>query len=776
MAKETLVAAIERHETLADSYGSVSDDRSEALDRYLGRPMGNEIEGRSQVVSRDVWDTVEWLKPQLAEVFCGGEQVVSFSPVGPEDVQAAQQESEYIDHVITEKNNWFEVFTNWQHDALLQKNGYVMAYWDEREDRSVEEYEGLTGDELALLAQDPQVQIVEGEEDEDQPGTFEVKVERVKHEGCAKLVNIAPERVLVSHNSRGLNLQDPDLDFCEYLEYKTISQLRDEGFKVDDNLSDHSEASQEWEEDSRDDNNPFRNREDNESSPAARRLKVRNVWIRFAEDGESRTKLRRVVIVGKTILHEEECDEVTLYALCPIPLPHQHTGLSVADSVMDLEKIATALLRGALDNVYLANNGRYFVDQNRVNLDDMLVSRPGGIVRVQGSIADAAVPFQHGANGQVAVPMLEYIDRLRQKRTGVSESMQGLNSNSLNNSLGAATNMAMVTAAQQRLKFIARTFAETGVKALFRGVHMLCQKHAKAPEQVQMGNQWATIDPREWKKRDSLKIKIGNVDIQAQMAFLMQLIGLQAQAAPFGLSSPPKVYNAMKRLTKAGGYSDPLEFFDDPATTPPKPPQPPIELLKVQAQSQADGQLKQMELQASMQIKREEFALKMRELDAQMTLQQSNDQRDAMRERLQAEFKSQLDAQQLELERWKADLEAQVDLATNERDNTTKLIIADKQTETQKETQMLQVGHDAMQKNAERTMQSDMKAQEIKPQKESADQTKQTLAQVTAAIDKLAKMQAQIVEGQSKLEAAVKAKRVLVRGPDGRASHSEVQA
>jgi hypothetical protein len=769
LAKETLVAAIERHETLADSYGSVSDDRSEALDRYLGKPMGNEIEGRSTVVSRDVWDTVEWLKPQLAEVFCGGEQVVSFSPRGPEDVQTAQQESEYIDHVITEKNNWFEVFTAWQHDALLQKNGYVMAYWDEREDRAVEEYEGLTPDELALVAQDQSVEIVSGQQHED--GSYSLKLARTKTYGCAKLVNIAPERVLISHNARGLNLQDPDLDFVEYLEYKTLSQLRDDGFKVDDDLSDHSDANQEWEEDSRDDNNPFRNREDNESSPAARRLKVRNVWIRFAEDGEKRTQLRRVVIVGKTILSDEECDEVTLYALCPIPLPHQHTGLSVADSVMDLEKIGTALLRGALDNVYLANNGRYFVDQNRVNLDDMLVSRPGGIVRVQGSIADAAVPFVHGANGQVAVPMLEYIDRLRQKRTGVSESMQGLNSNSLNNSLGAATNMAMVTAAQQRLKFIARTFAETGVKALFRGVHMLTLKHARGPEQVQLGNQWATVDPREWKKRDGLKIKIGNVDLASQMAFLMQVIGLQAQAAPFGLASPPKVFNAMKRLTKAGGYADPLEFWDDPTTKPPAPPQPPIELLKVQAQSQADGQLKQMELQATMQLKREENALKMRELEAQLALQQSNDMRDAQREQMKGELQAQIEAERLRLEQWKTELLAQMDNMTNQRDNETKLAIAGMSTEAQREGQQLQIGHDAMQKQVDRDA---VRTQDMT--KEEAEKLiGGTLDQVGKAIAQLSRMQADIVKGQSKLEAAVKAKRVLVRGPDGRPSHSEVQ-
>jgi hypothetical protein len=271
MATESLLAAIERHETLAETYGDGENDRADALDRYLGKPLGNEIDGRSQVVSRDVYDTVEWIKPQIAEVFCGGDQVVSFAPRGPEDVKPAEQESEYINHVITERNNWFEVFTSWQHDALLQRNGYVIAYFDESEDRTEEEYENLSPEELAILANDPEVEIVSGEHG---PEGYEVKVARVKKYGCVKIENIPPERVLVSQNSRGLNLQDPRLEFVEYVEKKTISQLRDEGFDVPDDISDQTNATDRWEEERRDEYKAFRD-DGQESSPASKLLRVR---------------------------------------------------------------------------------------------------------------------------------------------------------------------------------------------------------------------------------------------------------------------------------------------------------------------------------------------------------------------------------------------------------------------------------------------------------------------------------------------------------------------
>jgi hypothetical protein len=716
VANETLLAAIERHETLADSYGSLSEDRAEALDRYLGKPYGNEIEGRSAVVSRDVWDTVEWIKPQIADVFCGGEQVVAFSPTGPQDVKAAEQETEVVNHIVTEKNEWFTLFGGWQHDALLQKVGYVLAYWDEKEDRTVEQYKCLSADELAMILSDSSVSVTEAEIEEGPYGReYSIKLQRVKNYGCVRIENVAPEKVLVSHNARNLSLQDPRLDFVEYIEHKTISELRDEGFKVEDDLSDHASTTQDWADNERDEANPFRNQEDGESSPASRRLKVRNVWIRHDSDDDGRTELRRVVVVGTTILLDEDADQVTLVALCPIMLPHQHSGQSVADAVMDLEKIKTALLRGALDNVYLANNGRHAINVKNVNLDDMLVSRPGGVVRVDGVPGENILPLQHSTTGQVAIPMLEYVDRIAQKRTGVSEAMQGLNPNALNNSMGAQTNMAMVTAAQQRIKFIARTFAETGVKSLYRIVHALTSKHAKQPMTLQLREQWVAVDPREWVKREDFSISIDNGDRGTAVAMLEKVMMAQMQAMAAGLTSPPKMFNALKRWTQKMGYRDPLEFWDDPATKPPAPPQPPIELLKVQAQGQQQAQIEQMRLQAEAQLKAREHDLKMREIEANLALQQSNDIRDSQREQMKAEVQAMLERERIQLDQWKAQLEAAVTQQTTEQNNATKLQIAGIQQEAQAQSEVLRIGHEATQKHEDRAhqlMQSEKQAQQ----------------------------------------------------------------
>ena len=268
MLDEKLISAIEHHEGLAETYGNLSDERTEALDYYLGNPMGNEVPGRSQVISRTVWDTVEWIKPQLADIFTSGEEVVSFTARGPEDVKAAEQETDYVNYIISQRNDWFNIWYNWSHDALIQKNGYVKAYWDDSEDITVESYDNLTDDEFALLMQSPYVEMVEHSErvviDMEMGAeirTHSAKLQRKKPCNLVKVENIPPEFVLVDHNARGLSLNDPQCAFVEHREYRTISQLRQDGFDVPDDISDSGDGASDWESDLRDDYSPFRDRD-----------------------------------------------------------------------------------------------------------------------------------------------------------------------------------------------------------------------------------------------------------------------------------------------------------------------------------------------------------------------------------------------------------------------------------------------------------------------------------------------------------------------------------
>jgi len=725
MDDAVLVRAIEQHESTSSAWGQLDADRKEALDYYLGEPMGNEVDGRSQVIARQVWDTVEWLKPQLADIFTSGEEIVSFSPRGPQDVKPAEQETLYVNHIVSQKNNWFEIWYNWTHDALIEKVGYVKAYWDDEEDLTVEKYQRLTQDEYAQLQMHADIEIGEPTIELD-PATMQpvlsCEVRRKKPRNTVKIENLPPENVRVSQMARGLSLQDPRLPFVEHVEKKTISDLRDEGFDVADDINDQGSNREGW--DDRDELTPFRDNDGQESDPSMRMVWVRECWMRVDYDGDGRAELRHVILVGTTVLLNEDADCVPIVALCPTPLSHQHAGLSVADAVMDLQKIQTALLRGALDNQYLANNGRYGINENNVNLDDMLDSRPGGVVRVNGAPGENLFPLTHPTAGNVAVPMMEYIDRLAQKRTGVNEQNQGLDPNSLNKTATGA--QLLLSASQQRIKFIARIFAETGIKSLFQLVHQLTLQNSRQQEIVELRGEWMPIDPRQWSKRTDMVISValGAGDRVQQLAYLAQQRQMQLEMMPMGLATPQTILNTVNRMTKAAGYKDAAEFWNDPQKNPPPPPGPPLEVQleqmkqqgaaqKLQAEQANDAQKFQAEMQLKGQAEILQSQAKQRETQMQLELQAANDERDRQRQTETDARAHQIEMERLAMERYLKEL----DIASRERIEAAKLQATLQTAEMQRNTTLETTAFNAQQAEKQAVFGANQAAEAKKPLK-----------------------------------------------------------
>lgn len=640
-----IVAAIEDQERLAMSFGTLQEDRAEAIDEYYGRPYGDEVEGRSQVVMRDIHDTVEWIKPSLMKVFASGDEIANFTPTGMEDEEQAKQETDYVNFVLMQKNNGFLILHDWFHDALLQKTGYVLVTFEEVERPERERYQNLTDDEFALLMQG-EVELAEHEAEVDALGQtyHNAVVKSVKKYGCIRVKNIPPERVMIASDWPDLSLQD--CPFVGVVNWETISDLRQAGYKVDDNINDSSTYNEDrWEEQRREvtfDGGP--DRDDLEADPSTRRVRVRRIWMRFDEDGDGIAELRRVVIVGTTVLENEEDDLVPVAAITPQRVPHEHYGISIADNVRDLQRIRTALVRGLLDNMYLANNGRYAIDSARVNLDDMLVSRPGGVVRIQGDPAGSIMPLLHPQQGGDILTAIEYVDTVRENRVGVTKYNQGLDANSLNKTASGVSQI--MSAAQQRIEMIARVFAETGVKNLMLILHAMSIKNGRQPEMVKLRNKWVQVDPRGWKNRYDLSISVGiGTGNKDQMLMHLQMI-LQAQqlAAQAGLATPKNIYNALTRLTQNAGFKEPELFWTEPPDGPmPQPPNPEAEKAK------ADAQKEQMRLQAEQDKFQAEAQLKTQSEQQKMAFEADQAEREREFQRQMKVF--EMSAEMLRAER-----------------------------------------------------------------------------------------------------------------------------
>ena len=150
----------EEHAYGSDTDGTLARERSLLIDLYLGENVDQAPEGRSQVVDRSVFETVQWILPSLCRIFASGSDLVMIPPIGPDDEEGAKQEAEYLNWVMTQRNPWFETFITWATDALMTRNAYAIAYTDKQRVTEIERYERQTADGVAMLLQDKDVEVL----------------------------------------------------------------------------------------------------------------------------------------------------------------------------------------------------------------------------------------------------------------------------------------------------------------------------------------------------------------------------------------------------------------------------------------------------------------------------------------------------------------------------------------------------------------------------------------------------------------------------------------
>lgn len=750
--KDKLLAAIDRFEESA--YGSDSDSelesqRSAAIDAYLGKNTLPAPDGRSQVVDRSVYETIQWQLPSLCRVFANGDDVVEIIPVGPEDEEQAKQESQYLNYLILQKNPWFEVFRTAAHDALLSKAGYLYAFKDKRRFVEMEKYERQTPQSLALLLQDKALEIVDGEEYPDEeaepqidpmtgmpgppPMLYNVQVRRTREENAFKIVALPPERCKIAEETPSWHLLDSP--YFEYFEMTTISDLRAEGFDVEDDVADDDDTGS-LESTSR---NQYSEVDGDEEyiDPAMRRVKKRMIWIRHDYDEDGISEMQYVVRVGRTILHREECNRIPVAVLACDPMPHRHVGLSTADTALDIQTIKTSILRQGLDNLYLSNNPRTYANPAMVNLDDLMVSRPGGIVRGKGQFGVDLAPMVTPFVFDKAMMGLEYMDQVRENRTGVNRYFTGIDQNALNKTASGISQLTSMAA--QRVEQIARTMA-LGIEQIGSILHEIVLKSGHQKQVVRLRGKWVDVDPASWKNRYDFRISVtyaaGNKD--AQMAKLQLIAGYQAQALEAGVPvvTPDNVYQTAIELSKAADLSTPEKFWTEPSKIPPKqPPQPDPTVMAVE----------QLKAQVSTQTNTESTQQK---------------ERDSIRD--------------FEIKKYQIDTDAQV-----------KLELAAKEREKALEVEGFKAinGRDADERKFTFDLAKDGERKQLKDKSEKADQTEsKSLEALTKIHDMISKHtrsakriskrgkdgRAEEVEAFDPETGDVLSRQMVVRGPDGR--------
>ena len=624
---QELLSRIHSEITDALGYGGeISDQREEAIKYYYALPFGNEVDGRSQYVDSTVQDTIEWIKPSLMRVFASGDEMVKFTPHGPEDVQAAEQATDYVNYVFTKDNPGWEILYSWFHDALLQKNGIVKVWWDEYEESKREEYQGLGDVEFEYLVNNDEVEVVEHTEYSDvEEILHDVVIKRTGYNGKVCIENVPPDEFLISREAKGIQ----DARFVCHRVRKTLSELRvmypDEDFGPEDLGGGYSEELYNAERLARyefDDSSNIADGWGGNEEEALREYWLHESFIRTDYDEDGIAELRKVCSVGNYVFSNDEIDKVPLVSITPLKIPHKFFGMSVADLVMDLQLIKSTLMRNLMDNAYNQNFGRYAVLEGQANLDDLLTQRPGGVVRVKSP--NAVMPLATPPLQPESFQMLGYLDEVRESRTGVNKNTQGLNADALTSHTTATAVNAVMSNAQSRVELIARQFAETGVKELMYCIYELLLKNQDKERVVMLRNQWVPVRPDMWNdKMDcTVSVALGNGSKDQQMAHLSQMLQFAGQAMQGGLPivTPQNMYNLGAALIKAMGYQNIDDYL-----TPPPPPQP--------QQPSPEQQLAQME----MQVKQKELEIKTADIQLKAAKIQQEAQKDAVDAQLKAE-------------------------------------------------------------------------------------------------------------------------------------------
>jgi len=622
--------------------GELVSRRKKSLQYYLGMPLGNEQEGRSQVISNDVLDTVESLMPSLMRIFTAGDNVFNCEGTGPEDDEMARQCSDYLNYIFYKENNGFLALYSAFKDALIQKNGILKVYWDDSAKTEREEYTRLSDDEFNDLVANLEVKVSNHSEYEepitddqgkelDKVTLHDVVIHRTRLYGQVKIEPVPPEEFLISRRSKDIN----SANFVCHRTNKTRTELIEMGYDQDLVEGLPTGNTDFFTEDKfvRHQNVDFSHGA-NEGDKSTNDILIYECYVKLDVNEDGKAELLKITTAGSgtgKMIDMEEVDSIPFISLTPVIMPHRFHGRSVSELVEDIQLIKSTVMRQMLDNMYLTNNNRVAVQDGQVAMDDLLTNRPGGIVRTKQPPSNVMMPLPAQPITEQASGMLSYLDSVKETRTGITRQSQGLDSNTLNKT--ATGQNQILTQSQMRMELIARIFAETGVKDLALKIFELVCKYQQKEKIVRIRGKYIPMRPYEWKDRVNVTVQVGlgTGSKEQQLILLNAILERQMQAInlqqnTFGpMVNLRNIYNSLKKLIENAGLNGIEPYFMDPdvgaAQMPQLPPKPPTEFEKVTL-AQVQGENQRAQLNANVTLKEIEGRMRQQLLDFEIKIKE----------------------------------------------------------------------------------------------------------------------------------------------------------
>ncbi len=601
----------------------VSPERASSFRYYMGAPFSasghapSEEDGRSQVVSRDVHDAVHGILPALMRVFFSHERPCEFIPRGPEDVAGAVQATELVTWLM-EQSSAYTVFADAFKDLLIKGEGVVKCWHEVQYDIQTRELQ-LNELQVGLFLQEGW-EVVNSEPIEEAPGFYNVQLSKRTPRGEIRLECLPPEEFLINRTATSVD----DAKIVAHRQLLRVGDLVELGYDYEQVIQfkgyeDDFRSNEEWT--LRHPN--WREEDDTDSDPANRLVEYTEAFVRVDADGDGIPELRRICTIGNAheILVNEPVDAHPFLLIRKDPLPHTWRGMSLYDELADIQRIKSAILRNMLDSLSLSTRPRISYLENAVDWEDLANDEVGALIpmRQAGAIQMLEMPFV----GAAAFPLLQYLDNVKETRTGISRASQGLDAEHLQSTTAVAVS-ASQKAAQARLELIARNIAETGFKPLYRRLLRLVLQHMDQPTVMRLRNEFVPVDPKTFSDYDVLiTLPLGRGSEEERRGALQALLAKQEQLiSQYGpmnpIVGPEQYYQTLQRSfadqglgAEAGSYLRPpqqmqallqqqMQQMQAQQNEPPKPS--PEEML-----AQAEIQRKQIEVaQRAEEMRRED--------------------------------------------------------------------------------------------------------------------------------------------------------------------------
>ena len=607
------LAEIKRGEQFVER--SISPDRTQRWDRYYGRPLGNEVKGRSQFMSRDMMETIEWIMPTLIRTFASGDPKVDiFVENQPPVIGQALVKKIQDDIDRNREGNLFMLFYQWFKDGLVSGTSFIKVFWEKQFGLREISFPQLQYAQMKQLEMDPDVEIIGFQEGQDMVGLpvyTDVKA-TVKTLTQDRLVadNIPHWEFITTAQSRDVNDNAPKTHITEvtldYLKrvseaftesddepyFKNLDRLeRDDG---DSTRKQDSERTQymDHEDDSED-------MPDTDGGKGKKIIKLSEHYTQLDVNNDGYLE-DCTIWFGNDVMLRYEINDDDLVPICsikPVVDCYKSFGIAWAALLEEIQNLKTVMIRRLLDNFDFQNSGRWFRKPGAVvDIRALLDNVPGGVVTADpDSLVNVAPQPFHPSN----LTFLDYIDNIKEQRTGSTKYNQGQDSDSLNKT---ATGIQMIqSAAQQRIELIARVFAETGLVDFYRKSALLYQKYLTKPFTISVKGQQVQVTPEMLQGEIYAKVNMG---VEAQVGVvesqkLERLLGIYMNLSERfpGLVGPEQIHNFATRIATSMGFqaenfAAPMEAF----------------MQSIQGAQQQSQQMQQMQMGMQQQSQQLEVA------------------------------------------------------------------------------------------------------------------------------------------------------------------------